>query len=140
MRKFNIALTVLLLLFIMAGCSSKEKYFSREEALRKGCIILEGTNSENNDRFDIFMKNVDAKREDSVCIVIYDISLSQYVTDIHYDGELIHASRYFMDKDSNKSQFTDQLMFTHISKTASANYFLFDRNDIQEELWIYQGK
>lgn len=139
MKKLNIALSALLLLFLMTGCSSKEKYFSREEALIKGYVVLDGTNSENHDRFDIFMQNVEAKREDSVRIAIYDLASSQYVIDIDYDGELIHASRYFMDKDSNKSQSTDQLMYTHITKTASKNYFLFDKNNTHEELWIYQG-
>jgi hypothetical protein len=139
MRKFNIALTALLLLFLMTGCSPKEAYFSREEALKRGYVVLDGTISENHDRFDIFLKNVDAKREDSIHIVIYDLTKSQYVINIHYDGELLHASRYFMDRDSNKSQVTDQMVYSHITKTESQNYFLFDKNNIYDHLWIYQG-
>jgi len=139
MRKFRIPLTVLLLMFLITGCSAKEEYFSREEALKNGYIILDGTNSVNHDRFDIFMRNVDAKREDAANIVIYDLTQSQYVISIQYDGEVIHASRYFMDKDSNKSQVTDQMIYSHIRKTESNNYFLIDENNIHEDLWIYQG-
>ena len=139
MRKYNITLTVLLLFFLVTACSPKEEYISREEALNKGYVVLDGTNSENNDRFGIFLKNVDAKREDTINIVIYDLARSQYVTNIHYDGTLLHASRYFMDKDSNKSQVTDLMVYTHINKTESENYFLFDENNIHDHLWIYQG-
>ncbi|MFH5836498.1 hypothetical protein ACHAL6_10525 [Proteiniclasticum sp. C24MP] len=141
MRNFRIPLTVLLLLllFLVTGCSAKEAYFPREEAIRNGYIVLDGTNSENHDRFEIFIKNVDAKREDSISIVIYDLTKSQYVINIHFDGELIHASRYFMDQDSNKSQVTDEMIYTHISRTESKNYFLVDERNIHEELWIYQG-
>jgi len=139
MRKYNITLTVLLLLFLVTACSPKEEYISREEALNKGYVVLDGTNSENHDRFGIFLKNVDAKREDSINIVIYDLTRSQYVTNIHYDGALLHASRYFMDKDSNQSQVIDQMVYTHINKTESQNYFLFDENNIHDHLWIYQG-
>jgi hypothetical protein len=139
MRKFNITLMVLLLLFLITGCSPKEEYFTREEALRRGYVVLDGTNSENSDRFGIFLQNVDSKREDSIYIVIYDLTKSQYVINIHYDGNHFHASRYFMDKDSKKSQVTEQMIYSHISKSESQNYFLFDENDIHDHLWIYQG-
>jgi predicted component of type VI protein secretion system len=139
MRKVYIALTVILLMLITTGCSAKEEYFSRDEAIRKGYVVLDGTNSENHDRFSIFMQNYDAKREDSIMIVIYDLKRSQYVINIHFDGELIHASRYFMDTDSKKSQVADNLVYSHITKTESNNYFLFDANKIHEHLWIYQG-
>lgn len=139
MRKLNTALTVFLLLFFITGCSQKEEYFSREEALNRGYVVLDGTNSENPDRFAIFLQNVDAKREDSIFIVIYDLTKSQYVINIHYDGNLFHASRYFMDQDSKKSQVSDQMVYSHISKSASKNYFLVDENNIYDHLWIYQG-
>jgi len=139
MRKYMITLTALLLLFLATACSPKEEYISREEALNKGYVVLDGTNSENHDRFGIFLQNVDARREDSIHIVIYDLTRSQYVISIHYDGDLLHASRYFMDRDSNKSQVTDQMVYTHINKTESENYFLFDENNIHDHLWIYQG-
>ncbi len=139
MRKIRILFSFLLLMVLITGCSAKEGYFSRDEALRKGYIVLDGTNSENHDRFKIFLQNVDGKRDDSISIVIYDLTKSQYVINIHYDGELIHASRYFMDQDSNKSQVTDEMIYSHISKTESKNYFLIDKNDIHEDLWIYQG-
>lgn len=139
MRKFIIPLAALLVLFLITGCSAKEEYFPREDAVSKGYIVLDGTNSANHERFEIFMQNVDAKREDSVHIVIYDLTRSQYVITIHYDGELLHASRYFMDKDSNKSQISDEMIYTHISRTESKNYFLIDEKNIHEELWIYQG-
>ena len=139
MKKYIITLTVLLLLSLVTACSPKEEYISREEALNKGYVVIDGTKSENHDRFGIFLKNVDAKREDSIHIVIYDLTRSQYVTTINYDGALLHASRYFMDKDSNQSQVIDQMVYTHINKTESQNYFLFDENNIHDHLWIYQG-
>ncbi len=139
MRKFNIALAVFLLLFLITGCSQKDEYLSREEALNRGYVVLDGTNSENPDRFAIFLQNVEAKREDSIQIVIYDLTKSQYVINIHYDGTLFHASRYFMDQDSNKSQVSEQMVYSHINKTESQNYFLFDENNIHDHLWIYQG-
>lgn len=139
MRKFRISLTVLLLLLLITGCSAKEEYLPREEAIKNGYIVLDGTNSANHDRFEIFTQNVDAKREDTIIIIIYDLTKSQYVISIQYDGELIHASRYFMDQNSNKSQVTEEMVYTHISRTESKNYFLIDENSIHDELWIYQG-
>lgn len=140
MRKMSYPIAILLLLLMITGCTAKEKYYSREEALNHGFIVLDGTNSENSDRFDIFIQNVDAKRDDSISIVIYDLTESQYVIDIHFDGEKIHASRYFMDQKSKKSQVMSDMVFTHISKTASKNYFLIDELKIHPDLWIYQGK
>ncbi len=139
MRKMSYPIAILLLLLIITGCTKDEKYYSREEALNHGFIVLEGTNSENSDRFDIFIQNVDAKREDSISIVIYDLTQSQYVIDIHYDGDKLIASRYFMDRESKKSQVMSDMIFTHISKTVSKNYFLVDEQKIHPDLWIYQG-
>jgi hypothetical protein len=140
MRKLRLPVSILLLLLLLAGCSPKEEYFSREEALKNGYVVLDGTNSENSDRFEMFLNNVDAKREDAVMIVIYDLTESQYIIDIRYDGNLFTASRHFMDKESRKTQEMENLTFTHISKTSSKNYFLVDENQINAELWIYQGK
>ncbi|WP_312653648.1 hypothetical protein [Proteiniclasticum sp.] len=139
MRKMSYPIAILLLLLMITGCTAKEEYYSREEALNQGYIVLDGTNSENGERFDIFIQNVDAKRDDSIIIVIYDLTKSQYVIDIHYDGDKIHASRYFMDQKSKKSQIMSDMLFTHISKTASKNYFLIDELKIHPDLWIYQG-
>lgn len=139
MRKMSYPIAILLLLLMITGCTAEEKYYSREEALSKGYIVLDGTNSENSDRFDIFIQNIDARRDDSVSIVIYDLTKSQYVIDIHYDGDKLHASRYFMDKESKKSQVMTDMTYTHISKTASKNYFLIDELKVHPDLWIYQG-
>lgn len=143
MRRLRIPLTVLLLLllllFLISGCSAEEGYVPREEAIKNGDVVLDGTNSENHDRFMIFLQNVDAKREDTIRIIIYDLTKSQYVMNIHFDGELIHASRYFMDQEDHKSQVTDEMIYTHISRTESKNYFLIDAKEIHEDLWIYQG-
>lgn len=140
MRKLRLPLSVLLLLFLLTGCSVKEEYFSREDALKNGYVVLDGINSENSHRFETFMNNVDANREDAIVIVIYDLTESQYIIDIHYDGTQFTASRYFMDQESNKTQELKDLTFTHISRTSSKNYFLVDENKVNSELWIYQGK
>lgn len=140
MRKMSYSIAILLLLLMITGCAANEKYYSREEALNQGYVVLDGTNSENSDRFNIFIQNVDAKREDSITIVIYDLTKSQYVIDLHYDGDQIHASRYFMDRESKKSQVMTDMIYTHISKTTSKNYFLIDDEKVHPDLWIYQGK
>lgn len=135
-------LLVCLLIFVnfMTACGQKEGYIHREDALKRGYIVLEGTNSHNQERFDMFLNNVDAKRADQITIVIYDLIQNQYVLTIDYDGEKYQASRYFMDQSHKKSQVMDQLSYTHLSYTSSKNYFLTHKNKIHSDLWIYQGK
>ncbi len=140
MKRPYLLVCLLFFLNFMTACGHKEGYIHREDALKRGYIVMEGTNSHNHERFDMFLKNVDSKREDQITIVIYDLVRNQYVLTIDYDGENYYASRYFMDQNHKKSQTIDKLLFTHLSYTSSKNYFLTNENKIHSDLWIYQGK
>lgn len=133
-------IALLIFLNFTTACGRKEGYIHREDALKRGYIVLEGTNSHNDERFEMFLKNVDAQREDQITIVIYDLVEDQYVVTVNFDGEAYEASRYFMNQKNQKSQDSGILFFTHLSRTTSKNYFLMHENKIHSDLWIYQGK
>lgn len=141
MRKLYPIIYLMLLLFVFSGCSPKENaYIHREDALKRGYILLDGTNSLNHERFEMFLQNVDAEREDDITIIIYDLTNSQYVLTVHYDGSLFHATKYFITEQGEKSQELTDLLYTHMSRTSAKNYFLMDEASIHMDLWIYQGQ
>lgn len=140
MKRLLMFVSILIFLSFNTACGNKEEYIPREDALKKGYIVLEGTNSHNDERFAMFLKNVDAKREDQITVVIYDLVQNQYVLKVEFDGIQYYASRYYMDQDDHKSQILEKLPFTHLSYTSSKNYFLTHEQNIHSDLWIYQGK
>jgi len=129
---------LLLLLVFLTGCSSKEKYLTKQEALAQGTIVLNGTISENRNRFDIFLKNVDSGREDSIQVYVYDLNESYYVINIAYTVNQFEVSSYFMDKESHISKEIPPTNYTDIIMTSSKNIFLVDRSKVNPDLWIYQ--
>ncbi|MGB4588224.1 MAG: hypothetical protein WBI17_03175 [Clostridiaceae bacterium] len=138
MRMIKFSMILLLLLVFLTGCSSKEKYLAKEEALAQGSIVLNGTMSENRNRFDIFLKNVDAGRDDSIKVYIYDLKESHYVISITYTYDQFEVSSYFMDKESNISKEVPSRIYTDLIMTSSKNIFLVDRLKVNPDLWIYQ--
>lgn len=137
MRMIKFSMMLLLFIVLLTGCSSKEKYLTKVEALAQGSIVLNGTISENRNRFDIFIKNVDAGRDDSIQIYIYDLNESHYVINISYTSDQFEVSSYFMDKESHISKEISSRSYTDLIMTSSKNIFLVDRLKVNPDLWIY---
>lgn len=137
MRNIKFSIMLLLFLVLLTGCSSEEKYLDKQEALAQGSIVLNGTISENKNRFDIFYKNVEAGRDDSIHVYIYDLNESQYVINIDYADNQFEVSSYFMDKKSNISDEISSRKYTDLIMTSSKNIFLVDRLKNNPDLWIY---
>jgi len=137
MRNFKFSVMLLLLLVFLTGCSSKEKYLTKQEALTQGIIVLNGTISENRNRFDIFLKNVDSDREDSIQVYVYDLNESYYVINIAYKVDQFEVSSYFIDKESHISKEIPPTSYTDIIMTSSKNIFLVDRSKANPDFWIY---
>lgn len=137
MRNIKFSMMLLLLLVFLSGCTSKEKYLTRHEALAQGSIVLNGTISENKNRFDIFKKNVEAGRDDSIHVYIYDLNESQYVIKINYTYDQFEVSSYFMDQKSNISDEISSRKYTDLIMTSSKNIFLVDRLNVNPDIWIY---
>ena len=137
MRMIKFSMMLLLFIVFLTGCSSKEKYLTKVEALAQGSIVLNGTISENRNRFDIFIKNVDAGRDDSIQIYIYDLNESHYVINISYTSDQFEVSSYFMDKESHISKEISSRSYTDLIMTSSKNIFLVDRLKVNPDLWIY---
>lgn len=137
MRNIKFSMMLLLFLVLLTGCSSKEKYLTKQEALAQGSIVLNGTISQNKNRFDIFFKNVEAGRDDSIHVYIYDLNESQYVINIAYTDDQFEVSSYFMDKKSNISDEISSRKYTDLIMTSSKNIFLVDRLKVNPDLWIY---
>lgn len=137
MRMIKLSMMLLLFIVLLTGCSSKEKYLTKVEALAQGSIVLNGTISENRNRFDIFIRNVDAGRDDSIQIYIYDLNESHYVINISYTSDQFEVSSYFMDKESHISKEISSRSYTDLIMTSSKNIFLVDRLKVNPDLWIY---
>lgn len=137
MRNIKFSMILLLFLVLLSGCTSKEKYLTKQEALAQGSIVLNGTISENKNRFDIFIKNVEAGRDDSIHVYIYDLNESQYVININYTYDQFEVSSYFMDKKSNISDEISSRKYTDLIMTSSKNIFLVDRLNVNPDIWIY---
>ena len=137
MRNIKFSMILFLILVFLTGCSSKEKYLTKQEALAQGSIVLNGTISENKNRFDIFLKNVDAGRADAIHIYIYDLNESHYVINITYAEDQFEVSSYFMDKESHMSKEISSRKYTDLIMTSSKNIFLVDRLKVNPDLWIY---
>jgi len=138
MRNIKFSVMLLLLLVFLTGCSSKEKYLTKQEALAQGTIVLNGTISENRNRFDIFLKNVDSGREDSIQVYVYDLNESYYVINIAYTVNQFEVSSYLWIKESHISKEIPPTNYTDIIMTSSKNIFLVDRSKVNPDLWIYQ--
>ena len=90
MRMIKFSMMLLLFIVFLTGCSSKEKYLTKVEALAQGSIVLNGTISENRNRFDIFIKNVDAGRDDSIQIYNETIWMAKRVYGrCEYDANIV---------------------------------------------------
>lgn len=137
MRIIKFSMMLFLFLVFLTGCSSNEKYLTKAEALAKGNIVLNGTISENRNRFEIFVKNVDAGRDDSIQVYIYDLNESYYVINIAYTFDQFEVSSYFMDKESNISKEIPTRIYTDLIMTSSKNIFLVDHLKVNPDLWIY---
>jgi hypothetical protein len=127
-----------MMVVLLTGCGAKDNYLTKEDALMRGYIVLDGTVTENKNRFEVFLSNVESKREDSILVVIYDLTGSQYVISITFDGENFVASSYFMDKDSRKIREEPDLIYTDIIMSSSKNYFLIDSSKTNPDIWVYQ--
>lgn len=138
MRKVKFSILFLMLVVLLTGCGPKDNYLTKEDALMRGYIVLDGTVTENKNRFEVFLSNVESKREDSILVVIFDLTGSQYVISITFDGENFVASSYFMDKDSRKISEEPDLVYTDIIMSSSKNYFLIDSSKTNPDIWVYQ--
>lgn len=137
MRIIKFSMMLFLFLVFLTGCSSNEKYLNKAEALAKGNIVINGTISENRNRFEIFVKNVDAGRDDSIQVYIYDLNESYYVINIAYTFDQFEVSSHFMDKESNISKEIPARIYTDLIMTSSKNIFLVDHLKVNPDLWIY---
>lgn len=127
-----------MLVILLSGCGAKDTYLTKEDALMRGYVVLDGTVTENKNRFEIFRSNVESKREDSILVLIYDLTGSQYVIKINFNGDHFVASSYFMGKDSRKISEEPELTYTDIIMTSSKNYFLIDSRKVNPDIWVYQ--
>ncbi|MBR0576987.1 hypothetical protein KCG48_11735 [Proteiniclasticum sp. BAD-10] len=128
-----------LFLFLLTGCGPQEKYLPKEEALSQGFVVMDGLRTENSERFEVFLENIGAKRADTLDIVIFDLTGSQYVVHVEYDGTQFLATSYFMTPKSEKSHEVRERRYSDIIMTSAKNYFLVNQEKTEPDLWIFQG-
>lgn len=80
-----------LIVLILTGCSNDGAYDSLE-AINRGDITISPKGVHNLDRFEQFLNNLSAKKEDSVRLTAYTIEGDPIFKDLHYDGEKIQYS------------------------------------------------
>lgn len=129
----------ILFLLLLTGCGPQEEYLPKEEALTQGFVVMDGLRTENSERFEVFLENTNAKRADTLDMVIFDLTGSQYVVHVEYDGTQFLATSYFMTPKSEKSHEVHERRYSHIIMTSAKNYFLVDQEKTEPDLWIFQG-
>ena len=80
-----------LVVLILNGCSNADAYDSTE-AIKRGDITFSPKGVHNLDRFEQFLNNVSAKKEDTVRVTSYTIEGDPIFEDLQYDGEKIQYS------------------------------------------------
>lgn len=82
MKKRIIGLVAVSLL-ILAGCGTS---YPSEEAIRNGDIVMTPERA-NIDRFEIFLKKVDAQKKDTIRMTNYTTEGDAIIEDITFDGK-----------------------------------------------------
>ena len=87
MKRFLFIVIVFLVVISIIGCSKNGAY-SAEEAIKRGDVVYQNE-VDNLEKFEQFLVNLSAKREDSIRVIGYTHEGDPIFHDLQFDGKVI---------------------------------------------------